>query len=290
MTELPKSPSAWGMLLHKFWRQAGMPLPVDVGMLAMEYTRKNSDPIAKVSGHDMPGIDGMLYQRKRGDWCILFDENVPVSGRVNFTLGHELGHYVLHRREQSEFKCAQGEILDYTGKASRAREAEANKFSAYLLMPMDDFRQQVSDGGISLELLGHCAQRYNVSLTAAALKWLEFTPEAAMLVAVRDEFVLWSYVSQSARKLGAYLKPGTEAHPDVVARINTRGSSEAMTPVAPGVWHRSLAAEEAAIVSDKYDLALFLVRLHHDGEAYADEEQSDAYDVLLARATGQRWS
>jgi hypothetical protein len=40
---------------------------------------------------------------------------------------------------------------------------------------MDDFRRQVVGQQISLELLGHCAERYGVSLTAAILKWLEFT-------------------------------------------------------------------------------------------------------------------
>lgn len=46
--------------------------------------------------------------------------------------------------------------------------------------------------------------------------------------------------------------------------------------VVPGVWHQSLSAEDIAIVSDKYDLALFLVRFHQDGrDAYIDEELID---------------
>jgi hypothetical protein len=88
-------------------------------------------------------------------------------------------------------------------------ESEANKFSSFLLMPIPDFKKQISEEEISLDLLGHCANRYGTSFTATALKWIEFTAEAAVLVVAREGFICWSYPSESARKRGVYLPYAT---------------------------------------------------------------------------------
>lgn len=279
----PNTPAAWGNQLHKFWRAAGMPLPVKVDMLAQEFSKKNTDPIVKVLGQDIGSVDGMLVQRQRGDWCIVYNETTGVPGRVNFTLGHEFGHYILHRSTQTEFRCSQKEMLEYDGVASRAREFEANRFSSYLLMPIDDFREQMGNVGVSIEGLRHCADRYNVSLTAAAIKWLEFATEPALLIAARDGFVLWSAVSESAKKWGAYLKPGTALPPDVELQMSMRVAGDSKRTVPIGVWHPLFAAEEISIISDQYDMGLFLVRLFVDGVVHEEEAESDILDIMLGQ-------
>jgi hypothetical protein len=48
-------------------------------------------------------------------------------------------------------------------------------------MPLDDYRRQTTDHA-DFDYLGHCADRYGVSLTAATLKWLEWTDERAVFV------------------------------------------------------------------------------------------------------------
>lgn len=118
----------------------------------------------------------MLSRRgKKGDWCISYDEDVVVPGRINFTLAHELGHYFCHRKRQAEFRFGRRAMLDYHGQASRKMEKEANVFASYLLMPTTDFRQQLDGQTITLELLGQLADRYQTSFTATALKWIEIT-------------------------------------------------------------------------------------------------------------------
>lgn len=270
-----------------------MGFPVKVEPIALEYTQRFSDPITKIKGHDVSGIEGMLVKRKqKNDWCILFDETIPISGRINFTLGHELGHYLLHRNELNEFKCGQGDLLDYDSPESRQREKEANKFASYLLMPIDDFRTQIQGQRISVDLLGHCADRYGVSFTAATLKWLEFTDETAMLAVARDDFICWSYSSQSARRLGIHFPRGTPVPPvsrdhigqqDLDARNDSRRVSQ-------GVWHPTLEAEETVIVSDRFDMAIFLVRFPAGSLVEHEEEKvSDMLDGLSRKAEGSGW-
>ena len=136
MTE-PTTPAAWGIQLSRLWIASGQTFPVDVKMLALEVTKQRfQDPVGLVVPHGVVGIDGMLsWHEKKKIWCISYDEDVVMPGRINFTLAHELGHYFCHRQRQAEFHCGQGDMLDYQGAPSRKMEKEANVFASYLLMP-----------------------------------------------------------------------------------------------------------------------------------------------------------
>jgi hypothetical protein len=294
MTE-PATPMQWGIQLSKLWIASGQAFPVDVKMLALEVTKQRfPDPVGLVIPHGIAGIDGMLSKRaKKGDWCISYDEEVVVPGRINFTLAHELGHYFCHRQGQAEFRCGQGEMLDYHGEASRKMEKEANVFASYLLMPATDFRQQIDGQTITIELLGQVAKRYETSFTATALKWLEITDEAAMLVVARDGFINWSYPSKLAAIKGAWLKPGTPVPDSAIERLSSAATQarDNWCRVPSGIWHSSLEAEESVIVSDQFELMIFLVRYPEARVVVHDEEAvTDAFDGMAGMSSGTGWS
>lgn len=281
----PSTPAAWGIQLSKLWLAAGQGFPVNVEALAIEVTKQRfSEPISLVVPHGIDGIDGMLSKRKKHkDWCISFDENVTIAGRINFTVAHEFGHYLLHRNMRDAFQCGQAEMMDYDSLESRRLEAQANTFASYLLMPRNDFDIQIKGQEITFEVLGHCAEHYQTSLTATALKWLEFTNEAAMLVvADHDEFILWSFCSQSARRLGAYKKPGDVVPASALERLAANiPYSRAPRRVPPGVWHPNEEAIEAGINSDQFEQLVFLVRFPFASSPDHDEEsEADTFTVL----------
>jgi hypothetical protein len=290
----PVSPAAWGIQLCKLWTASGQAFPVDVRALAPEVTRQRfNDPIADIRPHGISGIDGMLSRRKKGDWIISYDDAVSVPGRINFTLAHEFGHYLCHRHLQEQFRCAASELLDYYSDLSRRIEKEANVFASYLLMPADDFRRQLNGVAITLEVLGNVASRYQTSLTATTLKWLELTDEAAMLVVARDDFVCWSYPSRAARRAGGYLPPGSPIADEVVerGRVSSNGSRDEWRHVPPGVWHPSMEAEEAMINSDKFDMTIFLIRFPTARFVdHGNEVDVDAFDGLEKLGKGQGWA
>lgn len=272
----PSTPEAWGIQLSKFWRAAGMGWPVKVDQLALEYTKHLDDPVKKIEGHDVSGVEGVLAKNSgKNCWYILYDKTITSQGRINFTLAHELGHYVLHRSQSDKFECGPPDLLDYESKASKLRENEANRFASYVLMPADDFRSQIEGQKITLDLLGHCADRYGASFTATTLKWLELTGEAAMLVVARDDFICWSYPSKRARELGSYLPPGTEVphaainHTLISDASPVRNSS---INVPAGVWHKTLEATQTIIQSDKYDLTIILIQFPTSGLIFHEED------------------
>ncbi|ABB76085.1 protein of unknown function [Nitrosospira multiformis ATCC 25196] len=288
----PTTPAAWANQFASLWMVCGQGFPVDVKEIALEVTKTRfSDPVGLVRAHGIQGIDGILSKRKRGDWCISYDETITVPGRINFTLGHEFGHYLLHRKIREEgFQCGQAEMLDYESPESRKFESEANKFASYLLMPATDFRSQIEGQVVTLDLLGHCANRYGTSFTATALKWVELTDQPALLAMARDGFICWSYPSRRARLLRTYLPPGTPVPQSSLRRLNSAADINRRNQgsrVPPGVWHPELEAEEFVIISDHFDLAIFLVRFPYAGMVeQAEEKDWDAFTFFENRAQG----
>ena len=71
-----------------------------------------------------------------------------MPGRRNFTLGHELGHFLnpWHRRVRQTFECKRSDTraqrtVDFGRKTPLEQiEVEANEFSAALLVPMPEYR------------------------------------------------------------------------------------------------------------------------------------------------------
>jgi len=60
-------------------------------------------------------------------------------------------------------------MLDWKSEHGQI-EAQANTFASFLLMPLDDFREQIRGQAITMALMRHLADRYEVSITAAILE------------------------------------------------------------------------------------------------------------------------
>ena len=262
--------------------------PVKVDELAQEYSRQcfADSPIDKVQGEDLDGFDGLLKANKsRSMWLILYNSAVRSEGRKRFTIAHEFGHYLLHRHQQSEFQCGEDDIE--TGDRNKSNiETDADLFASTLLMPLDDFRKQVDGQSVSFDLLGHCADRYGVSLTAAALRWIEIADKRAVLVASRDDHMLWAKSNESAFKSGAYFATRKRTIPvpraSLVYSDNCSGAAQSQS-IQAKVWFPREPAyvelTEMSKIAGNYDYTLSLLLMpeaewrqpqHDDGEPEED--------------------
>ena len=251
-----------------------------------------------VKGDRLPGFDGALYRapaHKKG-WGIIYNKAVGSRGRINFTLAHEFGHYLLHRQEHPDgIECSQEDMVRWDSAYGRI-EQQANVFAAGLLMPFDDYRRQIEPKvKPTLDDIGGCAERYRVSLTAAALRWLQYTSRRSVLVVSRDDFILWSRSSPRALKSGAFFRTaGQPPLPIPDASLSKQGSAlangKSVVVHDAGVW-LSEPCEEVALLSDRYDFAISL--LHLDDVAPQstpeDDEVEDTYDRMVARTPGSSW-
>jgi hypothetical protein len=263
--------------------------PVDVASLAQQYSQQvfPDDPITRVRKRGFEGFEGALIPNPdgSGEWGIGYADSLRSKGRRNFTIAHEFGHYLLHRKKYPDgFQCRPEDMVRWDSEYNRV-EAEANRFAAGLLMPLDDFRAQIpADQKADLDLLGRCAERYEVSLTAAILRWLAYTRKRAILVVSREGFILWARSSEPAFKSGAFIKvaglPPREipAASPVAFSPGTIGIVEP-TELSKGTWLDEPVVEHS-LISKRYDLSISLLELEAAAPiaGFEEEHTNDVVD------------
>ena len=145
---------------------------------------------------------------------------------------------------------------------------------------------------ISFDLLGHCADRYGVSLTAAALRWTEIAPKRAVLVASRDDHMLWAKSNKAALKSGAYFatrRNTIELPGDALAHSNNGWAGSQQQTAQAQLWFprepESMQVNEMIRVAGQYDYTLTLLLLPEtewQGARHDDEEpEEDTYDRFI---------
>jgi hypothetical protein len=251
--------------------------PIDVPAVAKEYTAHKfpDDPVVRVLGDDLPGFDGALFKAPAGKkgWGIIYNNRMRSKGRINFTLGHELGHYLLHRLLYPDgIRCGEQDVVQWDSEFGQI-EQQANVFAANLLMPLDDYRRQIAPTKrVSLDLIAHCADPYRVSLIAATLRWLSFTQKRAVLVVSRDGFILWARSSRRALKTGAFFR--TSAGPieippaSLAARPNLVLAGTDTLDHPQGISF-SEPVTEMAVLAEQYDFVISLLLLPDDPPPFA---------------------
>ena len=255
--------------------------PVDVPPLAMEAARIFNwpDPITQVQAASIKGFEGALFPGDdRKEWLLLYNDKLESPGRVRFTQAHELGHYVLHRTLRESFECSDADMLNWT-QDDKNLEGQADMFASYLLMPLDDFRKQVP-ANVDLEVLKHCALRYGVSLTAAVLKWLQYTDEKAVMVLSNDGFINWAWSSDPAAKAGAFFRTRSQVVPvpDGSLAANTSVKHDRCGIKLPAsVWFKHATAEtpvtELKVTSEKFGSVLTLLVLPRSADVWPPWKQ-----------------
>ena len=247
--------------------------PVDVEKLALECGElfKWDDRITEVNAADIRGFEGCLFS-ENNKWLLLYNNTVN-PGRARFTQAHELGHFILHRKLRESFQCSNEDMRNLSDD-EKDIEAQADRFSSYLLMPLDDYRQQVNTQ-VDLDLLGHCADRYGVSLTASVLKWLDYTDEKAILIMSRDGFIDWAWSSRSAKKAGAYFKTRNNVIPipeNSLAGNNTVNMERSGINIPANIWFKNaekdMPIREMKIYSEQYDSVLTLLILPNSANVW----------------------
>ncbi len=273
--------------------------PVDVPAVAQEYTRQKypGDAITRVVGADLPGFDGALFRAPQGKqgWGIFYNTRISSPGRINFTLAHELGHFLLHRLAHPDgIRCGEQDMVRWDSDYAQL-EQQANTFAANLLMPLDDFRRRIAAGSkVDLDQISDSADRYKVSLIAATLRWLSYTERRAVLVVSREGYIMWSRASPSALKSGAFFRtsggPIEVPSTSIVGRQDPLVDGKIGLEHGPGVWFRE-PVHEMTIFAEQYDFALSLLLLEDQTRSFGmdSEADSDVFDRISPEPVRRDW-
>lgn len=149
----------------------------------------------KIIEVDADAFEGLLRRIKgRMIGTIALARSVADPRRRNFTILHEIAHYVLPTHSESSSPCRPRDIERWD-PSLRSRELEANRFAAAAMMPRpvvaDLFTQEPSFPVIQM-----LAERQHASLTAAAYRYVELSGERVAVVWSERGEVKWAKTSE----------------------------------------------------------------------------------------------
>jgi hypothetical protein len=130
------------------WEGSQPPVPIDdIADTCFGLNVCATDDLLSVPG--APAVEGDqtlsgLLIPWRGQIWVNADEARQWPGRRRFTIGHELGHYVLHAARGEPVFCRHSSVVegdDGPALGPPPAEDEANRFAAALLMPAELIRR-----------------------------------------------------------------------------------------------------------------------------------------------------
>jgi predicted transcriptional regulator len=104
-------------------------------------------------------------------------------------IAHEIGHLELHEGENQIALCDEAKIDEIY---DRGTEQESNAFATELLMPRALWSKRVDVAKPDLDLVSRLAEEFQVSFTAAAIRFAKLCPERCAVVFSRDGVIKWS--------------------------------------------------------------------------------------------------
>lgn len=232
---------------------------------------------------------GLVTQPERVDGVILVNGKGSRQ-RQRFTIGHELGHYLIIAHQPvrpGQFTCSKEDMAiraaDRDDRAKRM-EMEANRFSAAILMPLARFRPEMRNLGTpNLDHVIALAERYDMSKEATALHYALHHDTPCAILFSKDGVLRRSYKPTRfpfiETRIGGPL-PSTS----LSARA-TRGGAAGWHEVDRGVWLAPVAGRRGSVQEQVVPLAngwaMTLLTSAEDDEEEEENEGGirDAFDV-----------
>jgi hypothetical protein len=156
-----------------------------------------------VMEHVAPGFTACLICPSDDVPCAIALAPGQNPGRSRFSIAHELGHFHIPSHRKRPSGPCHDEDMDARANTDPGRnyEWEANDFAAELLMPRTLFLRDAAGRDPTFQEIADLASHgmYDVSMTAAALRYVETTRETCALVCAKEGVVEWVSKSDGFR-------------------------------------------------------------------------------------------
>jgi len=110
----------------------------------------------------------------------------------NFTIAHEIGHFILHK-DLTFYSDTNATLSEWYTKGTQ--EKQANEFASELLIPSDLFCSIVDGKKLNIALMREVSSYFNVSILAAFLKYVPLGSYPVMIVFMENGLVKWKKCS-----------------------------------------------------------------------------------------------
>jgi len=138
----------------------------------------------------LDGCEGRIIM-KGDSGIITINSNIESIIKKRFAIAHELGHFILHRNKNIVFNDNEEVFLNWYQEKFSKEEIEANEFAAEFLMPTSLFQKECSGKKFGPNIIDSLANRFQVSKTAAILRFVKCGNHPVCVVYCRDNKIKW---------------------------------------------------------------------------------------------------
>lgn len=195
---------------------------------------------------------------------ITISTRIRERGRQRFAIAHELGHWTLHEDRTQFFLCTAEDMRDYEASPE---EIEANVFASELLMPVRMMNPAYRTAQPGLQIPQEIAEAFDVSLTAATLRYVTKFKLPLMVAFSSNGRVNWWRRNEEEMEY-LYFESGQALSPDSRAAAIAAGEPGdlSMIEVPWAAWfphldERAATLREQSLRFDHYDIVMSLLWL-----------------------------
>lgn len=154
-----------------------------------------------IKDDNLEGAEARLVTA-RGQGIITVSTDIRDYRRRRFSIAHELGHFEMHRGEQGVLICTSNDIRqEGEVHARQVIEREANEFASAFVLPARFIGPLCKKHNPSLEFVAEIAESFSTSVTATALRYLQFCDEPVAIVFSKDRCIQWFHESIDFKKI-----------------------------------------------------------------------------------------
>lgn len=132
---------------------------------------------------------------------ITLNSNITDDRQKRFTLAHEMGHFFnehdafrfYEKYVSKKYSCG---FEEFYGKKNNAKEKDANEFAGELLMYKPWFQDFIRNKPVNFDLIKEVSEYFNVSLTAAAIRYVFIGQYPVALILSKNGKVVWSAINE----------------------------------------------------------------------------------------------
>lgn len=125
--------------------------------------------------------------------AIVVRESIRRSGRKNFTIAHEIGHFVVPGHDRASLACTAADVANWADHSdAEAFKREADEFGAELLIPAAGVKRIIKGVPPSLGIIEKIARVTGASFSAAAWRYCDLVAEKCAVVWSKEGKIQWA--------------------------------------------------------------------------------------------------
>jgi len=175
---------------------------------------------------------------KGNSGIITLNSTIDLPAKKRFILAHELGHFELHRHLKKGFNDNDETLNHWYQINFSSEEIEANEFAAEFLMPTNLFYNECKGKIFNHKVIEHLANRFQVSKTAAILKFVKKDNgnHPVFVVCCQDNKMKWFKKSEDWRYYSLFQKDFPPPYGSVAAEVFQKGMSNYGDEKSQPIW------------------------------------------------------